>query len=87
MPHWNLNKRVNTTSVAGNAFVGYYAADGSCNIVINDGVTGGFLGLKHPSGANNAVITVNQGDPYYAKNGSINVIADGTSPSGYVHVR
>jgi hypothetical protein len=88
MPHWNQNNHINTTAVAGTTFVGNYAADGSRNIIINDGVTGGFLGLKHRSGATNAVvIAANPSAPYYASNGSMNVYVDAASPSGYVPVR
>jgi len=88
MPHWNINNHINTTSVGGGTFVGNYAADSSRNIVINDGVTGGFLGLKHKSGADNAVIVAaSQSAPYYASNGSMNVFIDASSPSGYSPVR
>lgn len=88
MPHHNQNSRTNTTAVAGNTFVGSYAADSSENIIVNDGVTGGFLGLKHKSGATNAVvIAANLSAPYYASNGSMNVYADASSPSGFVSIR
>ena len=84
MPHHNQNNHVNTTAVAGTTFVGCYAADGSENIIINEG----FLGLKHKSGANNAVVIAQSlSAPYYASNGSMNVYVDAASPSGYVPVR
>ncbi len=55
------------------SFVGKYAADGSWNIVVNDGVTGGFKGLHHPSGAFNAVLTTQTNVPFNAPNGSMYV--------------
>lgn len=88
MPHHNQNSHTNTTTVAGTTFVGSYAPDGSENIIINDGITGGFLGLKHKSGATNAVVIAQSlSAPYYASNGSMNVYVDAASPSGYVPVR
>lgn len=81
MPLYNSQGQINTTSVAGSAFTGVYAADGSYNIVINNNSV--FMGLYHPCGAYNAVVVTDPGAPFYSANGSMNVIANGASPSGY----
>lgn len=85
MSLYGANGQINTTSVAGSSYTGLYAADGSYNIVINDGTA--LKGLHHPCGAFNAVITTNSAAGFYAPNGSMNVIANGSSPSGYSPVQ
>lgn len=85
MTLYGANGQINTTSVSGSSYTGLLAADGSYNIVINDGTA--LKGLHHPCGAFNAVITTNSAAGFYAPNGSMNVIANSSSPSGYSPVQ
>ena len=48
MSLYDANGDINTTEVAGSAVTGLYAADGSLNIVTDDGT---YTGLYHPCGA------------------------------------
>lgn len=68
----NANGQLKTTTVAGTAVTGLYAADGSYNIVPNTSST--YVGLYHPCGAYNAFVVTDPSKPTYAANGSINVI-------------
>lgn len=68
----NISGKNLCTVVSGSSYTGLYAVDGTWNIVTNDGTT--LKGSQHPCGALNAVIVTDPSSPYYAPNGSINVI-------------
>lgn len=74
---YNTDGQIRLTAVNGNTLVGRYVPDGSWNIVINNGSS--LTGINHPSGAINAVVTTDPYDGYYAPNGSMHVIAKGSS--------
>lgn len=76
MALYNANGQIALTQVNGSSYTGRQAADGSWNIVINDGVTGGYRGLMHPCGAINAVVVTDASASFYAANGSMNVISN-----------
>lgn len=69
---YNSDGQLILTQVNGLSYTGLYAADGSWNIVINDGST--ISGKYHPCGALNAVITTNPSAGAIAPNGSMYVI-------------
>ncbi len=79
MSLYAANGKINTTAVAGNTYTGRYAPDGSWNIVTNVSAT--YVGLIHPCGAYNAV--TGTANTYYNANGSLNVVANASSPSGF----
>jgi hypothetical protein len=79
----NTKGTISTTQlVAPASFVGKYAADGSWNVVVNGGGAP-FVGLHHPSGALNVVITADLSLPFNSPNGSMHVFNNsqgGVSP-------
>ena len=82
MSLYNADGQINLTVVPGTSFTGIYATDGSWNIVINDGSTN--KGYYHPCGAINAVVVTDPSSPYYASNGSVNVIANNFGSYGFL---
>ena len=76
MTLYNANGQINLTSVAGTSYTGLYAADGSWNIVINTATS--WQGLQHPCGALNAFVVTDPSAGFYAANGSMNVLSNGS---------
>lgn len=70
---YNSNGQVRLTIVNGSSYTGLYASDGSWNVVLTTENTT-WKGIHNPCGAFWGTITTNPASPFYAIDGSLNII-------------
>lgn len=70
---YNANGQLKLTAVAGTSYTGLYAADGSYNVVLTTENTT-IKSLHHNCGAYWGTVVTDTSSPYYAIDGSMNII-------------